>query len=127
MIDIKVFENGELKKTYENVQTHFEMINNYDEYDVVNLNFACTRVVEHSNSKAWSGKIICVTNRGNYSFTPGKVYKVTETEVYDDTFISFKRRNGPGCMFSIGTFDALRNDFLRQGIDIVEYKGGAEQ
>ena len=126
MIDIKVFENGKLKKVYENVQTHFEMINNCDEYDVVNLNFACSGVTEYNKSKAWSGKIICVANRGPHSFTPGKVYKVTETDVYDDTLISFKRRNGPGCMFSVGTFKALQNDFLSQGVDIIEYKGGAE-
>ena len=127
MIDIKVFKDGKLNKVYENVQTHFEMINNCDEYDVVNLNFTCSGVTEYNESKAWSGKIICIANRGTYRFTPGKVYKVTETDVYDDTHIPFRRRNGPDCMFSIGTFKDLQNDFLRQGIDTIEYKGGAEE
>lgn len=126
MTDIKVFEDGELKKVYENVKTHFEMINNYDGYDLVNLSFACARAAEYSKSKAWSGKIICVANRGDFSFTPGKVYEVTETDVYDDTYMPFVRGTGLIYMFSIGTFDALRNDFLKLGIDIIEYKGGAE-
>lgn len=79
-----------------------------------------------SGVEPYRGKVVCCANRGSCEYTPGKVYSVTDEHVYDDTAHPYVRKNAPNYVFSKGTFTALRNDFLRQGIDIVEFKGEAQ-
>lgn len=125
--DIKVYKDGKLETEFSDCgKYNFSIMDELDGSPVdVTLRFTCDNIKKYSENRPWIGKVVCCANRGTCEYTPGKVYSVTDEHVYDDTAHPYIRDNLPNRVFSKGTFTALQNDFLRQGIDIVEFKGEA--
>lgn len=128
MKSIQIFNNGELETEFWGVDTWSHTVKHCPfEKATGTLEFSFDKCIDHHPKKVWTGKFICVTNfKNNLFYTPGKIYKVSKELVYDDTAFPFYRGSvDDECVFSKGLFEELQKDFLKHGIDIIEYKGEA--
>ena len=128
MKSIRIFNNGELETEFLGVDicSHAAECCPYGRATET-LEFFFDKCIDYHPKEVWAGKFICVTNfKNNLHYTPGKIYKASKELVYDDTAYPFKRGSvDDGCVFSAGSCGELQKDFLKYGVDIIEYKGEA--
>ena len=128
MKSIRIFNNDELETEFLGVDICSYSIEQCPYGRVTEtIEFFFDKCIDHHPKKVWTGKFVCVTNLKNeLNYTPGKIYEASKERVFDDTAHPFIRRSDDGrCVFSAGTFEELQKDFLKHGIDVIEYKGEA--
>lgn len=126
MKSIKIFNNDELETEYLGVDIWSHSMEQCPyEKAIEIIEFSFDKCIDHHPKQVWTGKFICVTNLKNkLDFDPGKVYRATKDRVYDGTSVPFSRgTDDDEYVFSAGSFEELQKDFLKHGIDIIEYKG----
>ena len=128
MKSIQILNDGELETEFLDV----DICSHAAEYcpygrATETLEFFFDKCIVHTPKQVWTGKFVCVTNfKNNLHYTPGKIYKASKELVYDDTTCPYNRGSvDDECIFSAGSFEELQKDFLKHGIDIIEYKGEA--
>lgn len=128
MKSIRIYDDGELETEFLGVDicSHSMEQCPYGRATET-LEFFFNKEIDYRQKKVWTGKFICVTNfKNNLFYTPGKIYKASKEQVYDDTAFPFYRGSvDDECVFSAGSFEELQKDFLKHSIDIIEYKGEA--
>lgn len=75
--------------------------------------------------KAFTGYVVCISSN-SYTYTVGKVYKVTESYITDDTVLPFYRSYNGG--FIAATAEEISEELKRYGsskkeLKFIEYKG----
>lgn len=129
MKSIQIFNNGKLETEFFGVDIWSHSMEQCPYGRATEtIEFSFDKTIDHHQKKVWTGKFICVTNlKDKLAFTPGKVYQATKDLVYDDTLAPFLRDplDDKCITFSAGSFGELQKDFLKHGIDIIEYKGEA--
>lgn len=122
------FQNNYLGKTgtVESIQAtdskdEFILGVSFDDTFILNEHFAVNSKWVELMKRPYNGKVICVEANDNSLFKLGKIYKVVEGRLYDESKDPWSVR-----VYSIEDINHLVNSPVDAGVKFIEFKGYAD-